>query len=174
MIALFGGSFDPPHLGHVLAAVHARLVAEVEAVWVLPVHAHPWRKALAPFAERVAWCRAAFADLPFVAVHEDERDNPSGTTWDLLDLLEARHPGRRFALLGGTDTARDLPGWHRGAELAARLPVVVVPRRGYDEADPAALPALSSSLIRRRAAAGESIAGLVPAAVARIFRPGSP
>ena len=175
MIALFGGAFDPPHLGHVLAATYARVRHGVEAVWVLPTCRHPWGKATTPFAQRLAWCRAAFADLPFVAVRDDEQDNASGTTWDLLDRLEAAHPRARFALLGGSDTGRDMASWHRGGELSRRLPVLVVPRRGQGgDADPAALPAISSSLVRQRLAEGKPIDDLLPAAVARLIVPLTP
>jgi nicotinate-nucleotide adenylyltransferase len=168
--ALFGGAFDPPHLGHVLAAVHAVATGGAGRVWVLPTAQHPWGKRTRPFAERLELCRLAFAGLAFVEVRADEEDNPSGTTWDLLDLLEQREPGTRFVLIGGTDTGRDLPRWHRGAELARRLPVLVIPRRPLDD-HPAALPAISSSLVRERLAAGLPVDDLVPAAVARRLRP---
>ncbi len=169
--ALFGGAFDPPHLGHVLAAVHAFASGGAGQVWVLPTAQHPWGKQTRPFAERLDLCRAAFAGLPFVSVRDDERDNPSGTTWDLLDLLERRDPGTRFVLIGGTDTGRDLPRWYRGEELARRLPVLVIPRRPLDD-HPAALPAISSSLVRERLAAGLPVDDLVPAAVALLLRRG--
>jgi nicotinate-nucleotide adenylyltransferase len=163
--ALLGGSFDPPHLGHVLCAAHARIVGGVDAVWLLPVARHAWGKPLAPFAQRLELCRLACADLPFVSVRDDELRNPSGFTWDLLDLLEREHPERSFCLVGGTDTGRDLERWHRGPELVRRLPVLVVPRGGHD-AGPAALPAISSTLVRRRLAAGDRCADLLPHTVA--------
>lgn len=163
--ALFGGSFDPPHLGHVMAALHARLVGGVEAVWVLPSAVHPYGKPLTPFPQRLALCRLAFADLPFAAVRDDELANPRGYTIDLVERLAATHPGRSWVLLGGTDTARDLRNWHRGGELAVLVAVHAVPRRGYDE-HPAALPAISSSLVRARLAAGDACRDLLPAAVA--------
>lgn len=165
-IALFGGSFDPPHLGHVLCALWARSVGAVDAVWVLPVVDHPYGKDLIPFADRLDLCRLAFADLPFVAVREDERRNAGGRTITLLDLLEAEHPGARFCLVGGTDTQRDLGNWYRGADLLRRIEVLAIPRRGYDDGHPGALPAISSTLVRERIRSGGDLTGLVPAAVA--------
>ena len=52
-IALFGGSFDPPHLGHVFAAIHARVVGLVDEVWILPVANHPYGKQLSPWQQRL-------------------------------------------------------------------------------------------------------------------------
>jgi nicotinate-nucleotide adenylyltransferase len=170
-IALFGGSFDPPHLGHVLAACYARVVAQVDEVWVLPVARHAYGKPLTPWTARWQLCQAAFAGLGFVQVRDDELANAAGFTIDLVALLAARHPQHRWLLVGGTDTARDLPNWHRGAELARLIEVIPVPRRGYDE-HPAALPQISSSLVRERLARGEAVDDLVPPAVARLIQEG--
>lgn len=167
-VALFGGSFDPPHLGHVLAACYARVVAQVDQVWVLPVARHAYGKALSPWHQRWNLCQAAFAGLPFVRLCDDELQNPSGYTFDLLERLQRKHPSDRWWLIGGTDTARDLVNWHRGAELVKLIEVIPVPRRGYDD-HPAALPEISSSLIRERCKRGEKIDDLVAPAVATLI-----
>ncbi|MBA3936200.1 MAG: nicotinate-nicotinamide nucleotide adenylyltransferase [Planctomycetes bacterium] len=167
-IALFGGSFDPPHLGHVLAATYARVMGAVDEVWVMPVARHAYAKPISPWAQRWALCQAAFAGLGFVRLCDDELRNPHGYTFDLLAALRAGHPGHVWFLVGGTDTATDLANWHRGAELRRLIQVIAVPRRGYDE-DPAALPALSSSLVKGRIAAGGPLAGLLPPAVAGLI-----
>lgn len=168
-IALFGGSFDPPHLGHVFAAVHARLCGNVDAVWVLPVANHPYGKALSPWAQRLQLTQAAFADLPFVSVRSDELDNPQGHSITLIERLSGQYPDYNWLLVGGTDTADDLPNWHRGAELAKLIRVHPVPRRGWDDDHLGALPALSSSMIRQRLDHKLSINGLVPSAVEQLI-----
>ncbi|MBA3697463.1 MAG: nicotinate-nicotinamide nucleotide adenylyltransferase [Planctomycetes bacterium] len=167
-IALFGGSFDPPHLGHVLAACYARVVGGVDEVWVLPVAKHAYGKAISSWEQRWRLCQAAFAALPFVRLCDDERSNASGYTFDLIERLRQRHPLNQWLLVGGTDTAHDLLNWHRGAELIRLIGIIPVPRRGYDE-HPAALPQISSSLIRERLGRGEDIAALVPPAVADLI-----
>lgn len=163
-IALFGGSFDPPHLGHVLAAAWARLCGGADRVWVLPSANHPYAKALSPWQRRWELCRLAFADLPFVELRDDELRS-TGYTVDLVEGLRAANPGHRWLLVGGTDTVRDLPNWRRGAELAGMIEVLCVPRGGVD-GHPGALPAISSSLVRERLRTGGDVAGLVPRAVA--------
>lgn len=167
-IALFGGSFDPPHLGHVLAACYARVVGQVDEVWVAPVAKHAYAKPISPWEQRWRLCTAAFGNLPFVRLIDDELHNPGGYTFDLLARLRAQHPAHRWLLVGGSDTARDLVNWHRGAELVQLIEVIPVPRRGYDD-HPAALPQISSSLIRERLARNESVRDLVPPAVATLI-----
>jgi nicotinate-nucleotide adenylyltransferase len=164
-IALFGGAFNPPHLGHVLATCYAWKTAALDAIWVLPSAHHPWGKEMVPWEFRWRLCQLAFADLPFVAVRDDERRNQSGRTVDLVETLQDEHPGVRFALIGGSDTRDQLPSWYRGEELARLVDVVAVPRGGYDD-HPAALPGISSTAIRERLAAGQPIDELVPATVA--------
>ncbi|TVR45122.1 MAG: nicotinate-nicotinamide nucleotide adenylyltransferase [Planctomycetota bacterium] len=167
-IALFGGSFDPPHLGHVYAALHAYVVGDVDEVWVLPVAHHPYGKALSPFQQRWELARAAFGELPGVRLSDAEQDNLQGHTITLIESLMDRHPGTTWVLVGGSDTEADLINWHRGPELTKLVEVHAVPRRGYDD-HPAALPELSSTLIRQYIAAGNSIHGLVPREVERLI-----
>ncbi|MCS6970877.1 MAG: nicotinate-nicotinamide nucleotide adenylyltransferase [Planctomycetota bacterium] len=159
-IALFGGSFDPPHYGHVLAAAWARWHGGAEEVWVLPVARHPYGKPLSPWERRWTLCRLAFAGMPFVQLRDDERYS-SGYTIDLVERLRRRHPGGRWLLVGGSDTIRDLPRWHRGAELQQLIEVLPVPRAGF-AVHPAALPAISSREIRARLRRGEDVRGLLP------------
>jgi nicotinate-nucleotide adenylyltransferase len=145
-IALFGGSFHPPHLGHVLCATYARVMRHVEEVWVLPAVKHPYAKTLPKYALRRLWCEAAFADLPFVTIRDDEQENPTGRTWDLIDILEVKHPELRFALIGGSDIAADIRNWYRGNELCERIDLIPVPRGGFTQ--DISLPEISSSAIR--------------------------
>jgi nicotinate-nucleotide adenylyltransferase len=164
-IAIFGGSFDPPHMGHVLCAVYAQKTAGLDEVWVLPSFEHPYGKHMLEFDKRMQMCEYAFRDLSFVRVCNDEKHNDGGKMVNLIEQLQHRHPGNEWFLVGGTDTAQDLPNWYRGEDLQKLAALIAVPRQGFDNNHPAALPAISSSLVRARIKAGESIEGLVPAAV---------
>ena len=169
-VALFGGSFDPPHLGHVLCATYAYAVGEVDAVWVLPVHIHPYGKTMrASWADRLDLCLAAFAGFGFVQVRDDEERNPEGRTIDLVAALRRSHPDTAFSLIGGTDTHEDLVNWYRGPDLIEQVTIIPVPRSGFDD-DPTALPAISSSGIQERMAAGQPWEHLVPRGVATLIR----
>ena len=176
-IALYGGSFDPPHVAHVLTVAWVLSAGGVDGVWVLPV----WRHALdkdvrTPFADRVALCRAAFGLFgPVVAVREDEaRKDATGRTLDLIVGLAAAHPALDFRVVVGSDILHERERWHRFAEVAARAPLIVLPRTGWPVPDaaelagcpfdvaPILLPAVSSTQVRAALAAGSSVAGLVP------------
>ena len=168
-IALFGGSFDPPHLGHIFAAIHARIVGSVDKVWVLPVAHHPYGKNLSPWNQRLALLNAAFHDFPFVEIRQDEQQNPKGHTFSLVNSLAEQYPDTEWILVGGTDTYDDLINWYRGAELQQMVTVHAVPRRGFDNNNPAALPQISSSDARKRCQAGESLASFLPQSVIQLI-----
>ena len=168
-IALFGGSFDPPHLGHVFAAVHARLVGQVDQVWAEPVAHHPYAKQLSPWQQRLIMTQAAFADLSFVTVREDELENPNGHTFSLVEHLQSAYPEHQWVLVGGSDTYADMGNWHRGSELQKMVTVHAVPRRGFDHTNPAALPELSSSLLRRLLSENLPVDGMLPSAVLNLI-----
>ncbi len=168
-IALFGGSFDPPHLGHVLAASYAIAVANVDEVWILPVAKHPYGKPSSPWAQRWELCQAAFGKLGFARLRDDELRNPDGYTFTLLESLEKLHPGTAWFLIGGTDTSADMINWYRGRELLELVEVIAVPRRGFDDAKISALPGISSSLVRERLQRDQSVDDLVPDAVRQMI-----
>jgi nicotinate-nucleotide adenylyltransferase len=169
-IALFGGSFDPPHLGHVLAATYAFSMARVDEVWVLPVNKHAYGKPISSWKQRWELCEAAFGKLGFVRLRDDELENVEGYTYTLLERLRAKHPDTQWFLVGGTDTSLDLPNWYHGAELMKQIEIIAVPRQGYDRNHPAALPAISSTMVRDHVQRNLPIADLVPAAVANLIR----
>src|SRR5260370_28443547 len=103
-IALFGGSFDPPHVGHLLAAAYVLAVEPVDELWLVPVLAHPLGKQLAaPYHHRVALCEALARQLPRARVSRAEEESGRTRTAALLEYLGGEHPGARSALGLGTD-----------------------------------------------------------------------
>jgi nicotinate-nucleotide adenylyltransferase len=176
-VALLGGSFDPPHVAHVMAAWWVLATAGVDEVWLLPTYRHAFGKAMAPFEDRVRMCRLAVAGLRGVKVSTAERelrDDPlCGKTVRVLQHLRAKHRGTRFALIVGTDVLRDVAKWYRWDRVRRLARVVVVGREGYPDGAPEGaplLPRVSSTDVRARIAAGRSVRGLVPAAVAGYAR----
>lgn len=170
---VYGGSFNPPHVGHQMTCLYLLEALGAEAVWLMPVYRHPFNKALAPFAARVAMCQclgAPFAERVQVSQVESE-PGMTGRTFDTLTTLLMRFPERRFALAVGTDILQEAPNWYRWTELEKLVPLVVLARPGYPDArgSAVAMPEVSSTEIRRRLAAGESIAGTVPLAVAQLI-----
>jgi nicotinate-nucleotide adenylyltransferase len=175
-VALLGGSFDPPHLAHLMVAQWVLATEDVDELWMLPVWRHPFGKALAPFEDRVTMCRLATRDLRRVKVSTAERaldgDPLCGRTVRTLEHLRGKHPGTRFALVVGSDVLRDVPKWYRWDRVRRLARIVVVGREGYPEGAEGKplLPRISSTEVRARLARGEDVAGLVPAEVAAFAR----
>jgi predicted short-subunit dehydrogenase-like oxidoreductase (DUF2520 family) len=139
---------------------------------------------MAPFEQRLAWCRAAMADYgPWLQVSDIERElaarepGPSYTV-RLLEAVAAREPGARVRLVVGSDIPRsgDTAKWHRWDEIERRFTPLLVPRAGWSEPDACTLPEVSSRAIRAWLAEGSvealaRVAEAVPAAVFAMLQP---
>jgi nicotinate-nucleotide adenylyltransferase len=166
-VALLGGSFNPPHVAHLMAAYWTLATQDVGEVWLLPSYRHPFGKDLAPFDDRVRMCELAARDIRGVAVCAAERelaDDPLvGKTARTLEHLVAKHPDRDFALVVGADILPDTTKWYRWDRVRELARVIVVGREGFPPVPGApSLPAISSTDIRARIARGEDVSGLVP------------
>lgn len=150
-VALYGGSFNPPHVGHVLAAAYLTTVAGFARVLVVPVFEHAFDKTLLAYAERVELCKRAFSQLKDVEVStiESELSRPSYTI-STVEALLSRHPDWQLVVAVGADVLPEISRWHRTAELQRLAPIYVMGRRGYEDADHSKplLPEVSSSELR--------------------------
>lgn len=180
-IGVFGGTFDPPHLGHLVAASDAAQALGLSRVLWVPSAQHPFKgeAVRTPAALRLEMTRAAIAgDARFQAEPlELEREGPSFTV-DTLRELNGRAPGCELWLLVGADNLPDLPKWREAEEIPrlARLAVVTregegAPAEGGTQARRVAVTRVdvSATEIRRRVAAGETIRYLVPERVRAII-----
>lgn len=168
-VGFFGGSFDPPHVGHVLAVAYVLAVHPVDEVLVVPVFRHPFAKRTTPFEDRMEMCRRAFAWLPGVSVSDVEaRLGGESLTLRTLEALSAEDPAIDLRLIIGSDVVADLPKWHRYDRIAEIAPPLILARAGVaGEHGAEVLPRVSSTEVRDALAAGdrESVAPLVPRAV---------
>jgi nicotinate-nucleotide adenylyltransferase len=169
-VAFYGGSFNPPHVAHVLAAVYALSTAPIDEVLVVPVYRHPFAKELAPYDDRLAMCRAAFEWIPRVAVSNVEQElGGDSLTLRTLEHLAAAHPDWSLRLLVGGDVMNDRSKWHRWDRIVEIAPPLVLGRAGVvtAEAPLPVLPQVSSTEIRAAIAAGkiDSIRDRVPSKV---------
>jgi nicotinate-nucleotide adenylyltransferase len=142
-IGLFGGTFDPPHVGHLVTAVNVRHALALDVV-ILMVANVPWQKegarAITPAGERLAMVEAAVRDVRGLIAGRTEIDlgGPSYTA-DTLTALAAEHPDAALYTIVGDDAAAGLPSWERYEEVVARSKLVVVDRPGA----PVELPAVT-------------------------------
>lgn len=194
-LGLFGGSFDPPHLGHVALVSAALDRLHLPELWVIPV-GNPVHRQLSGRADaltRLEWMQRIFADMAGVVVQDWEvrRAEPSPTI-DTLRRIRREQPGRSPVLLLGSDAFAGIDSWvgypeHRDlcdvavfsrtgeSPLASHhgwRPVTVAewrasPGRGRLLQVDQALPGISATKVRQRADRGKTLAGLVPECVRR-------
>ena len=176
-VALFGGSFNPPHVAHQLVALYVLETAPVDALWFVPTYEHAFGKPLAAFEDRLAMCQLAAAALgPRAQVSDVERAlGGRSLTLRMVRRLTELHPEHAFSLVIGSDLTGDVAGWYGGDELARAIPFIVVGRRrggrtGDGEPDQVVMPDVSSTAVRAALAAGKSTDGLVPRAVLDYIR----
>jgi nicotinate-nucleotide adenylyltransferase len=170
--AVFGGSFDPPHVGHVLVAAYVLGAHGIERVLVTPTAAHAFGKKLASFEDRSKMCELAFAPLRSVELCTIERELPSPSyTLHTLQALAKRFPDVQLRLLVGSDLKTETHAWHDFESITKLAPPLWIARQGSTPlpGEPM-MPDISSTEVRRRIAAGESTAGLLSPAVADYIR----
>ena len=172
-ICLFGGSFDPPHLGHLLASQWALATLPIDRLLWVPAYRHPFGKPLSAFDERLALCRAAVASLGAAGgVRDYERRFDTCFTVDLLRALRNTHGHQQFWWLVGSDAYAQRHRWKEWEAVEQLATVVVIGRAGSASGEGITLPNISSTEVRQRVAAGdwEGVAELVPARVLRRLR----
>lgn len=182
-VGVLGGTFDPPHVGHLVAAVDCLELLGLDVV-LLVVANEPWQKVarrdVTPAADRLAMVAAAVEGVPGLEASDLElrRGGPSYTA-DTLDQLRADEPDAQLHLILGADAAAGLATWHRAGDLPGLAELVVVGRPGVVTHVPAGFRVhrvdstrldVSSTDLRRRAAGGRSLRFLVPDGAARVIR----
>jgi nicotinate-nucleotide adenylyltransferase len=180
-VGVLGGTFDPIHVGHLVAASDARAALDLDRV-LLVVAGDPWQKrgeVVAGARDRLALVEAAVVDVDGLEASalEVERDGASVTA-DTLEALVA--PARELFLLLGADAVANMTTWRRLDDTRELATVVVIERAGEHAVPPGsgwrvehlAIPRLdvSSTEVRERIGRGFPVAGLVPAAVVQRIR----
>jgi nicotinate-nucleotide adenylyltransferase len=186
-VGIFGGTFDPVHLGHLILAEQCREQGRLDQVWFVPAPRPPHKSeaSLTRFEQRVEMIQLAIAGQPAFRVEEIEKDRtgPSYTV-DTVAELRRLHPGDEFFLLVGSDTLADIHTWYEPARLLDMVGLLVMTRPGRATRTaeeiraalrlpvPVRLEVIESPLIdissrdlRVRSAAGRTLRYLLPRAV---------
>jgi nicotinate-nucleotide adenylyltransferase len=182
-IGVLGGTFDPVHLGHLVAASEALHRFSLERVILVPA-GRPWQKAsFSDPEDRFMMATLAAATHPKLAVSRIELDRPGPTyTVETLETMHGFFGDAELFFIAGADAILELGTWHRIADLASMTDIIAVTRPGSDIRNLVALDGwpvihsleipgidISSTDIRRRVAEGLPIDHLVPAAVHRFI-----
>ncbi len=190
-IGIFGGTFDPIHIGHLILAVEARHQLQLDQVFLAPAGDPPHKQAhpIVPVRHRLAMCQLAVADDNTIGISFIDADRPGPHyTSDMLRLFRARiDADAQIFFLMGLDSLRDLPTWHEPEWLARNCRLVALRRHDVDIDWPAleaALPGLcervvildmpeleiASSVLRERVRTEQPIRYQVPRAVELYIR----
>lgn len=162
-VGIFGGSFNPPHNGHVEICRYLLKKNDLDQILVIPCFKHPFEKDLAEFKDRLLMCRFAFnefGDKVMVSDVEKKIGNVSytiNTVKYMIDLF----PDDKFYLIVGSDTEEESEGWKDINEIKSLVQFTTVPRGPKSH-----IPNISSTEVRKRIGSGIKFTDLVPSEVA--------
>jgi len=177
-IALFGGSFNPPHISHVLDVAFLLACVELDEVRVVPTFDHAFGKALEPFEHRMEMVRRAMACFGARVVVDDleRRLGGESRTIRLVDRLLAEDPERQLVLVIGSDLLQELERWMESKRLLSIVELCVLRRTGFPSDDPRLMgpeiPEVSSTELRGKLDVGDfdGCRGLLPREVLEYIR----
>ena len=151
-IALYGGSFNPPHIFHQMACMYALSTSDVpiDEIWMIPCKDHPMGKNNIPFYHRFEMCKLAQRHLrETVKISDIESTLPGPSyTFNTVSKLSHMHPTYRFSFLLGSDAFQERKLWHHFDELDQLVDWIVVPRQGTGSIENFAFPNVSSTQVR--------------------------
>ncbi|OCA91180.1 nicotinic acid mononucleotide adenylyltransferase [Bacillus sp. FJAT-27225] len=179
-IGILGGTFNPPHIGHLIIANEVGMAAGLDEVWFMPNQEPPHKEksAGAEDRDRLAMLQLATKGNRLFKIQsiELERPGPSYTA-DTMDIIKKEYPKDQFYFIIGADMVEYLPKWHRIDELLKKVTFIGVERPGYSmeteyEIMSVDVPEIniSSSMVRSRLRKGETVNYLVPEEVVRYIR----
>jgi nicotinate-nucleotide adenylyltransferase len=173
-IGILGGTFDPPHIGHLIIAQEVLISLQLDQVWFIPTYEPPHKhEATFQVENRLEMLQLALADNEAFLLNtiEVKREGKS-YTYDTMVTLKKEYPEKEFYFIIGADMVEYLPKWYRIDELIQLVRFVGVQRAGYSLATPYPIieidiPAvdISSTIIRERIRNRKSIQYLVPESV---------
>lgn len=173
-IGIIGGTFDPPHVGHLLIAEEVRIALELNEVWFIPTNEPPHKeKAMTDGKDRVKMVKKAVKNNHHFKVNEIEMEREGKSyTIDTMKALKYRNPDKEFYFIIGADMVEYLPHWYKIDELMELVNFVGVKRQGYNlnskyPITEITIPMIdvSSSMIKERLFKGQSVTYLIPESV---------
>jgi nicotinate-nucleotide adenylyltransferase len=174
-VALFGGSFNPPHMGHVHVSETALTRGQIDQVWWLVTPGNPLKdhSELAPLARRIRWCREII-DHPRIKVTAFEARYHLAYTEETLRLLKRLRPRVNFIWLMGADNLAGFHHWQNWQQIARMMPVMVIDRPGSTLSYLSAQAAIALARYRIDETDAELLARMKPPAWTFIHAPRSP
>lgn len=182
-IAIFGGAFDPPHVGHLKVVRNFLQLNLVDEVWFLPVKDHAFAKKMASEVDRLAMLELLvsrhLSALPVLICREELEQPGMSITYQTLKALSTQHPEHQFSFLLGSDNLKSFHQWHDYKKLLQDFSFYVYPRIGFDfgplRPGMTALKnleemAISSTEVKRRLLAKSDTTDLISPEIAEYLR----
>lgn len=165
-IGLFGGSFNPPHEGHLLVSEIALKRLDLDQIWWIVTPGNPLKDVnqLAPLLNRIECCEA-LANHPSIKITAFELAHPTRFTADTLDFVKTRRPDANFVWVMGADNLANFHKWQRWRHIANMMPLAVIDRPGSTLSSRSSMAALALSRFRL----DESDAVLLPTLQAPVW-----
>ncbi|HLR08273.1 MAG TPA: nicotinate-nucleotide adenylyltransferase [Bacillota bacterium] len=178
-VGILGGTFDPPHIGHLIVAEEVRIAMDLAEIWFIPTYKPPHKQqALSGIQDRVIMLEKAIADNRYFKLNRVEANRREKSyTIDTMVHLKAMYPNTKFYFIIGADMVDYLPNWYKINELMEMVTFVGVKRPGYTlkttfpivEVDVPEID-VSSTMLRRRLENGWSIKYWVPEKVEKYIK----
>lgn len=135
-IAIFGGSFNPPHIAHKEVLEYLAKKKEFDEVWMIPCYSHPFDKSLISFDDRLKMCELTVDGLdPKIKVNsiEGELKAIPSYTFDTIKELQKKYPNYTWQIVVGSDCKEELNKWKNSDELKKMASFYFIPRPGYED-----------------------------------------
>lgn len=129
-IGILGGSFNPPHLGHILISQQILDFLDFDEIWLTPCYQHTFLKELAPISHRVAMTKM-ITDERIKFSDEEIKNKLSGDTIYLMDILTKRYPNHDFSFVIGSDNLAGFKRWGQWEKLIRTYKFIIFPRPGF-------------------------------------------
>ncbi len=176
-IAIFGGSFNPPHIGHMMACYYVLATTDIDEIWLVPSYKHPFEKEYLDFELRINMCEISvdiFKEKVKVMRFEEEICKERGEavySIDLLKYIREKYPGHKFFFIIGSDILLESNQWKDFDKLEEYATLIILVRKGVDPAEDykSVLPDISSTMIRENIKRSIPVSGLVPRGVLRFI-----
>lgn len=170
-IAVLGGGFNPPHLGHFLICQQVLAFTDNKEIWLMPYFAHPWEKSSLSFQHRLYM--AKFMENSRIKVSDLEiQMRRKNYTYETIDLLTQKYTQHKFSWIIGSDLLKEFFTWEHAKEMSSKVKILVFPRAGWPICQLPnnfytinnkllSMSDISSEKIRAMVRLGQSIKGLV-------------
>lgn len=164
-IAIFSGSFDPPHIGHIMVVCYVLSTLDIDKVWIIPCFMHPFSKPLTSYQHRKEMIRLSmeiFGNLTEISDIEKDLGGVSYTA-KTIEYLKEKYPDYNFLYIVGGDILKEKHLWKDFEKIENLTQLVVIAREGFLEGEPSSplMPKISSSALREMIGKGENVDKLV-------------